>query len=157
MTEGHPGRSEGSILRKKNMWLPKDERETLAFYYQKTAAGSTAYSYKEPTELISYLSNKTKLTKAPPITSQAADQMTCFLMNSGLIKIDIIPLSAARMVRLTPEGIRLGQKYNSWWSRSNLWYEEHLKNHWIWLIISFIGGIIIGLLVNWLSSFFGAK
>jgi hypothetical protein len=142
------------------MWLPKNARKTLAFYYQKTAAGSSCYSYKEQTELISYLSNKTKLFKSPPVTSQTAEQATCLLATAGLIEIFPLPV-AVIIVKLTPEGIRLGQKYNSWWSRSNLWYEEYLKNHWIWVIGAFLAGIIGPRLVNWVSVLFtkylGAK
>jgi hypothetical protein len=30
------------------MWLPKDEREALAFYYQAWAAGSSSFLCKKP-------------------------------------------------------------------------------------------------------------
>jgi hypothetical protein len=53
-------------------------------------------------------------------------------------------------ISLTIEGYDLGKKYSSWWTRSGLWFAEY-KNHWIWLIVSFLGGIIGGLLINWLS------
>ena len=51
----------------------------------------------------------------------------------------------------TLAGYDLGRKYNSWWSKSGLWFAEY-KNHWIWLIVSYIAGIISMLLVNWLSK-----
>jgi hypothetical protein len=53
-------------------------------------------------------------------------------------------------VKLKLTGWDLGDKYNSWWSRNVLWFREY-KDHWIWLIVSFWGGIIGALLVNWLS------
>jgi len=135
------------------MWLPKDERKVLAFYYQKTDAGSKNYSYKETIELINSLSINKKTAKSPQITTQTVEVINRTLRNRGLINIDIIPSPIAEMiVGLTPEGIRLGQKYNSWWSCSNLWYEEHIKNHWIWIIVSFLGGVIGGLLINWMSK-----
>ena len=54
-------------------------------------------------------------------------------------------------IDLTIEGYDLGRKYSSWWTRSGLWFAEY-KNHWIWLIVSFVGGIIGALLINWLSK-----
>jgi hypothetical protein len=111
------------------MWLPKDERETLLFYYHQFAVG-----------------------KIPLQTKNPWDEGIHFrLGNRGLISITAVP--SALLITLTPEGIRLGQIYNSWWSRSNLWYEEHLKSHWIWVIIGFLGGVISTLLINWLSIY----
>jgi hypothetical protein len=108
------------------MLLPKDERKTLAFYYLKWAAGSIPLPPKQPWD----------------------EGVHLRLGNRGLITLDI---AASRLiVTLTPEGIRLGQKYNSWWLSSNLWYAEYIKNHWIWLIVSFLGGVIITQLINWL-------
>lgn len=54
-------------------------------------------------------------------------------------------------VRMTLAGWDLGDKYNSWGTRNVLWFREY-KDHWIWIIISFLGGIIGGLLINWLSK-----
>jgi hypothetical protein len=115
------------------MGLPKDERKTLAFYYQNFLAGKSSFKCKEPMD-------------------EVVDR---HLRDRGLIKVDIDFLATTKLsqISLTPEGIRLGQKYNSWWLRSNLWYEEHLKNHWIWVIIGFLGGVISGLLIKWLATF----
>jgi len=60
------------------------------------------------------------------------------------------PVSGRLSVRLTPEGMRLGSKYNSWFSSSGLWFAEY-KDHWLWYVLSFLGGITGALLVNWLS------
>lgn len=60
-------------------------------------------------------------------------------------------------ITLTLEGYELGKKYSSHWFLAKLWYEEYIKNHPIWLLVSYMAGIISMLLVNWLSSFFGAK
>jgi len=59
-------------------------------------------------------------------------------------------------ISLTIEGQDLGRKYNSWMTRTGQWFAEY-KEHWFWLIIGFLGGIIGALLVNWLSSDLGAK
>ncbi len=54
-------------------------------------------------------------------------------------------------ISLTLKGYDLGRKYSSWWTRSGLCFAEY-RHHWIWLIVSFLGGIIGALLVNWLSN-----
>jgi hypothetical protein len=54
-------------------------------------------------------------------------------------------------VFLTPEGCDLGRKYNSWFDRSSLWFREY-KDHWVWLIVSFLGGVLGTLLVQRLSD-----
>lgn len=118
------------------MWLKKDERTKLAFYYRETNAGSKRYSLKDASDHLKQINTR--------------------LRSLGLIKTQD-PDARERLIELTPEGLQLGQKYNSFWSYIKLWYEEYIKNHPIWLIISFIGGVIATLLVNWLSSFFGAK
>jgi hypothetical protein len=59
--------------------------------------------------------------------------------------------SAPTQVSLTISGYDLGRKYNSWCTRSGLWFAEY-KDHWFWLVLSFLGGIIGALVVNWLSN-----
>jgi len=56
-------------------------------------------------------------------------------------------------INLTLKGLDLGRKYDSFWIRSGLRFKEY-KDHWIWLIVSFLGGIIGGLLISWLSKVF---
>jgi hypothetical protein len=60
-------------------------------------------------------------------------------------------VSGVSGITLTIDGYDLGRKYSSWWTRSGLWFAEY-KNHWIWIIVSFLGGVIGGLLINWLSK-----
>jgi len=120
-----------TVREKYIMWLPKDEKETLIFYYRQWAAGNIPFPPKKPWD----------------------DGVHLRLGNRDLITVEYV--NNIPLVTLTPEGIRLGQIYNSWWSRSNLWYAEHIKDHWFWLILSFLGGIIGAVLVNWLSKIFG--
>ncbi len=55
-------------------------------------------------------------------------------------------------VALTLKGCDLGRKYDSsFWIWSGLWFKEY-KDHWIWLIVCFLGGIVGALLVNFLSN-----
>ena len=58
-------------------------------------------------------------------------------------------------ITLYQQGHDLGKKYNSsWLVWSGLWFAEY-KDHWFWLILGFLGGIIGAVLVNWLSKIFG--
>jgi len=119
------------------MWLPeKDERALLAFYYRKN--GCCLCKQKDL-----------------PIQHSNFDRIHISLRSRGLLNFEINPGGVAGIkVELTPEGMRLGQKYNSSWVVwSGLWFAEY-KDHWFWLILSFLGGIIGALLVNWLSSLF---
>jgi hypothetical protein len=111
------------------MWLPKDEKDLLNYYYKKWIAGSSSFPHRKPLDEKSHL----------------------HLRDLDLIKFDEIRVS------LTPNGLHLGQIYNSWWLRSNLWYMEHIKNHWILVIIAFVVGVISTLLVNWISKVLGVK
>lgn len=113
------------------MWLPKDESQTLVFYYQNFLAGKSSFPCKEPMD-------------------ECVDRR---LRDWGLIITDLVAGHLPHMrISLTPEGIRLGQIYNSWWLRTNLWYVEHIRNHWIWIVISFLSGIVATLLTQWLSK-----
>jgi|GEM_PF-2855704 len=113
------------------MWLQKNESKTLAFYYQDFLAGMSSFSCKETMD----------------------ERVGRRLRGRGLIVTDIVNGPHAHIrVSLTPEGIRVGQIYNSCWLRSNLWYSEYIKNHWIWLIGSFSAGIIATLIAQWLSK-----
>jgi hypothetical protein len=58
--------------------------------------------------------------------------------------------SEVKGVFLTVEGCDLGRRYASWFDRGGLWFREH-KDHWLWLIISFAGGVLGALVVQWLS------
>ena len=120
------------------MWLPKDERKTLSFYYQKTDAGAKSinYSSDKPTDLINYLSNETKSGKGHQITSQTIKQINRRLGSSGLIKTQNIDAREIR-IELTPERLQLGQRFNSKTGTIAIWCTEYI---WLWVIL----GVIIG-------------
>jgi len=121
------------------MWLTKDKRKTLSFYYQKTTdtgARSIPQSFNKPTDLISYLSNETKSAKGHQITSQTIKQINRRLESSGLIKIENID-ARGRRIELTPEGLQLGQRFNSKTGTIAIWCTEYI---WLWVIL----GVIIG-------------
>ena len=120
------------------MWLPKDERKTLSFYYQKTDAGARKYTYfsDKPNDLINYLSNETKSAKGHQITSQTIKQINRRLGSSGLIKTKDIGAREIE-IELTPEGLQLGQRFNSKTGTIAIWCTEYI---WLWVIL----GVIIG-------------
>lgn len=114
------------------MWLPKDERETLTFYYQQWVAVGSSFLRRKPID-------------------EGVDRR---LRDRGLIITDISLSENDIRVSLTSEGRRLGKIYShSFLVYSGLWFAEY-KDHWFWLILSFLGGVIGALLVNWLSSLF---
>jgi len=96
---------------------------------------------------------------------QAKDEVKRFIRldkrlkisNAGLERREFIKLQkhehcdGVAGISLSIKGYDLGRKYSSWWTRSGLWFAEY-KNHWIWIIISFLGGVLGALLINWLSK-----
>lgn len=158
------------------MWLPKDERKLLSYYYRQINTVETDQRF-EIRDLIKVLRKKEQ--SGPPRTKReiilgtynTLENVNNLLSQRNLIAWENLnpdSISAAYQydhptsqelfentevnlrISLTIKGYDLGRKYSSWWTRSGLWFAEY-KNHWIWLIISFLGGIIGGLLINWLS------
>jgi len=124
------------------MWLPKDEREVLRHYYKELhESGVETRGQIFLSELEKCLSGKDKRNRV-----KIASRM---LLQRNLLAFFNDQRDAVT-VQLTLDGNDLGRKYSSWWTRSGLWFAEY-KNHWIWFIVSFLGGIIGGLLINWLS------
>jgi len=97
------------------MGIQKDEIKTLVFYYQKWVAGSSSFPCKKPMD----------------------ERLDRRLRDQGLIKLDII--TGEMMVGLTPEGLRLGQKYNSKIGTITIWCTEYI---WLWVILGAIIGAI---------------
>jgi hypothetical protein len=97
---------------------------------------------------------------------RAREEIKCYIRLEKRLKISNARLQERKFIRvqkhqhcdevagisLTTEGYDLARKYNSWWSRSNLWYSEYIKYHWICVVGSFVSGILATLLVQWLSG-----
>ncbi len=158
------------------MWLPKEERNLLSYYYQKINKVETNQTF-EIKDLIKALRRKQvgpSKTKREIIleTYSVLENVNNLLSSRGLItwiNLDSNSIAAAHAydhptsqelfenttvslrINLTIEGYDLGRKYSSWWSRTGLWFAEY-KDHWFWLIVSFLGGIVGALVVNWLSK-----
>ena len=152
------------------MWLPKDERMLLQGYYAtigeigkqhefssenlldfiKSSAspkpplpGNPQYKdwFKEWNKVL--IANKTLEERKLIIWSRAPDLVVYMFKEAGY--------NPCLILALTLNGYDLGRKYNSCLIRTGLWFAEY-KDHWFWLIISFLGGIVGALIVNWLSK-----
>ena len=106
------------------MWLTKDERKTLVFYYETWSGGCSSFPFQEPFD----------------------QDVHVRLREQGMILFDID--STGGRVSLTHDGIDLGRRYKSWWLRSNPWYTEYIKYHWICVV----GSFGFGILSHWLLS-----
>jgi len=132
------------------MWLPKEERKLLKAYYKKSEKTRKVFELPiyEAMRILGLKENKTSA-----MTTDKKWAMV-FNANDNLKDRKLIDFELEEYIfkiNLTLKGLDLSRKYNSWWTRSGLWFAEY-KHHWIWLIVSFLGGIIGGVLVTWLSK-----
>jgi len=165
------------------MWLPKDERRLLEGYYvnicevekekwfdmpdwipvintlgvkqnaQKVKGyfeswkTSTEHDKLDPNDMVGSMKKWIQCKNRIDITNDALEARKLIKLHKHQSESDV------KAVSLTIEGYDLGRKYSSWFTRSGLWFAEY-KHHWIWLIVSFLGGVIGGLLIHWLSKVF---
>lgn len=141
--------SDWIVVLKKPDWIP-----ILTPWLIKHAAFEVkSYGHGEE---ISIEKDKSKKVKEE-IKSHIKLERRLKISNDGLEKREFIKIQKHQHcdgvvgIGLTIKGCDLGRKYSSWWTRSGLLFTEY-KNHWIWIIISFLGGIIGALLINWLST-----
>ena len=130
------------------MWLPKDERKLLAYYFNELDRPKDFKTYKDPVELMKVLGYK------PTHAEQAQDSPFIWrvwdandkLNERRLAKINRDTIGMDVTVSLTSEGWDLGEKYNNWFDKSGLWWEEY-KGHWIWPVVGFFIGLVTGKLL----------
>jgi len=163
------------------MWLSKDERRLLSYYYRQINKVDTGQKF-EMGELIKTLVKKEKSglqkTKREIIlqTYSTLENVNTLLRQRGLIEwanLDPESIRAAYsfdhpdsqelfedtkvnlFITLTIKGYDLGRQYSCWFTRSGLWFAEY-KHHWILLIMAFVGGIaatkIADFVIEWLSG-----
>jgi hypothetical protein len=134
-------------------WLPKDERKLLVYYFTKLKRPKDSEVFRNPVELMEVIGyrqgSETKPEDAPELFR--VEDANESLMERGLA---VFPNPQNLMcmdttVSLTLKGWDLGRKYACRLTRSGLWFEEY-RNHWIWLIVAFLGGIVGALIVEWL-------
>lgn len=159
------------------MWLPKDERKLLSHYCRQINKVGTSQNF-EITELIKVIRKEQTIPSKTKREIILDNYDTLENVNNRLSQRDLItwknldPTSINTLrelpktsevlgwtestnvnlrITLTIAGYDLGRKYNSWLTKSGLWFAEY-KDHWFWLIVSFMGGVIGALIVNWLSK-----
>ena len=149
------------------MWLPKDERRLLLYYYRgiNKVNGEESLDLKELVQSlfcknIKELQLHEKEKRDKDIEEQVKDYIdeknrvaaaNEALKRRGLIEQIIHSGGKVRRITLNLEGYDLGRKYSSWWDSSGLWFADY-REHWIWLIVSFFGGVLGGLSINLLSG-----
>lgn len=138
------------------MWLQKDERKLLKHYYRKIHKANEPKSF-ELCKLTKELGWLYKLTKKLGWLKNIDAQMDCVwdannnLKERGLINEEREMADSILIITLTLKGYDLGRKYNSWFIRTGLWFEEY-KNHWLILILGFVAGILGALVVECLRN-----
>ncbi|GAI27147.1 unnamed protein product, partial [marine sediment metagenome] len=123
------------------MWLPKDERKLLALYFHKTGKPDEQETLKDNDDM------KALGWKESESNEDYDRQYINRVWNADdiLKKREFLNVLnraiGEKTVSLTLKGYDLGRKYSSRWTKSGLWFAEY-KHHWIWLIVSFLGGIM---------------
>jgi hypothetical protein len=118
--------------------------------------------YYKPVEVPSDEADKTSGTPQQKNDSGFVNEFAQFVeamitinaVNDMLARRELIRLQQNNTIikiGLNIQGYDLGRKYSNWWTNTGLWFQEY-KEHWIWLIVSFLAGILGGVLVTWLSS-----
>jgi len=164
------------------MWLPRAERQLLMLYTVSDPdlnGNAMLFSVKQLGETATKRLRARQIAKCAAQVRGANDQTSqgtnCRPKNSGgsehmkwlstkgviesannrLQKRDLIETrecgTGLYEVTLKLAGWDLGCNYNSWWDRTGLWFREY-KDHWVWLIVSFIGGVLGALVVQWLLN-----
>jgi len=150
------------------MWLPKEERELLAYYYRKLKEPNLRHTFKEPYELIDaieyfrrtrhivrkikfWLRDKRfiarKVYKEPRLDKESAANER--LHRRGLIRLEIDLMDIH--VELTLQGWDIGRKYSNLLIRFGLWFAEY-KDCGLGMVIGAILGIVGTVIVNRLSQ-----
>jgi len=150
------------------MWLPRDERRLLSYYYHRInkVNGEKSFDLKELVQAlicknIKELQQHEKEKRDKDIEEQVKDYINekdrvstanKALQSRGLIEQIVYSGGKVRRITLNLEGYDLGKKYRSLWLFIKLWYAEYIRNHPICVIVSFVSGILITLLSQWLLS-----
>lgn len=159
------------------MWLTKDERRILTGYYHSIGTVGTELGFRlhslapalatyKPCVLHQYGAEPPGTPVPSDREQMKKDVHTHFdvvnrvrranelLAARGLIEVqshqheqDVV------FVSLTISGYDLGRKYALRWTRTGLWFSEH-KDHWVWLLVGFLGGILGSIVIKALDSLF---
>jgi hypothetical protein len=74
------------------------------------------------------------------------------LAERGLIKhSQDQPEAGVTVVTLSLEGYDLGRRYSSLLGSTGIWFEEY-KNHWLWLVVAFMGAAFASKLIEFVAN-----
>ena len=155
------------------MWLPKDERTLLKYYYSKLGDKYNGYLNLDKEVLIasmkilnSYPEHDGDMRVEPEIMKSPAyvkvSDTHRHLEDRGLLNLAIsgkkrnLPsgrnvIDRILRVSSTTEGYDLARKYNHWFTRWGLWWHEHKVNP-IWLIIGFVITVVVSYISGKLTN-----
>lgn len=160
------------------MWLPKDERRLLAGYYTLISEISTKHVYRlsELASLLQFRGHRARVpeygeSESPTTNSDDLEtvkrKIAEYSDSSNRINKANSLLAARGLVTVTPhqhetsvviiglsvEGYDLGRRFSNTFESSGLWFQEY-RNHWIWLIVAFLGGAVGAKLLDGVASLF---
>lgn len=143
-----------------DMWLPKDERKMLVYYFSKIGQVEKKERFDTGSlaEYLQYGMNPKGSNIKPDEMAEACREHISYLQKlkvanetirgRGLIDLAYHGTCTDTIeVKLNIEGYDLGRKYSHWILRSQLWFMQYGK-HWIFLGL----GWIISLFVMWWLS-----
>lgn len=128
------------------MWLPKDERKMLAFYFRKIGKVDEQEVFSEFTDskhfnddmkALGWNENRENRDGCDKLYIDRVRNADDMLKKRGLINVSVGELSA-RNVSLTMKGCDLGRKYCSKLDTFYIWCNEYK----LWIILSVIIGFI---------------
>jgi hypothetical protein len=153
-------------------WLSSDERCLLAGYFRsiKEVDGESAFredrlaelfngkliapEYGEPDDVEPINENR---DRSAAISQIIIGRKRVAAANQLLAARKLITYTRHRheqsvvILGLTLEGYDLGLRYSSWFMRTHLWFREY-KDHWMMLLIGFVGGMLGSLIIDLLKG-----
>ena len=132
------------------MWLPKDVRILLTYYYSQ--AGGACVCQRDPIDLMNALCQRKKqkckeIQKSKQVNETYVMNLLKSLQKHGFIEyVKIVRDTGQIEVKLTQEAINLGKKYSSKISTFGVWFTEYL---WFWVVLSVVIsaiGVLIAIL-----------
>ncbi|MHC4459946.1 MAG: hypothetical protein ACYS6W_01995 [Planctomycetota bacterium] len=134
-------------------WLPRDERKLLAYYFKQVKKPKENKCFSNPIELMTKLGFNIKSeedAQNSPFLSRVYNANDN-LRERGLAVIQQDSTGMDTFVNLTLRGWDLGGKYDWWFTKWGLWWDEY-KGHWVWVILYMFISFFLGWLLAWLTS-----
>jgi hypothetical protein len=112
------------------MWLPKDERILLRYYYSQGRADNICQ--RDPDTIIKELREKKK-QKGKHIDETFVMNVLRALQKHALVQgVKKVRETGQIEVKLSSEVINLGRKYSSTIGTMGVWFTEHM---WFWIVL----------------------